>query len=160
MTNAENYEEGYVFEGIKTKKAREQIIRLLKCCKEIRNTAYPLKNSSVTELSIVDLRAQKQKDYIYVTGTLLLKDNKEEETRTFEAYITNKENENHILLDITRIELKETPKMIRTTDIIREEEDLIISQTTYCGIGYLQEKSYQEELDKNILFNIKKLSVS
>ena len=139
--------DNFIFEGIKSKKAQERIVKLLKCCKEIRNTAYPLDNSDITSLSIVDLKAQKQKDYIYITGTLLLKDKRKEEKRTFEAYITSKTKEEHVLLDITRIGLKETPNMIRTTDIIIENDKDITSTTTYCGIGYLQEKIYSEELN-------------
>lgn len=139
--------DNFIFEGIRSKKAQERIVKLLKCCKEIRNTAYPLDNSNITNLSIVDLKAQKQKDYIYITGTLLLKDKRKEEKRTFEAYITSKTKEEHILLDITRIGLKQTPNMIRTTDIIIENDKDIISTTTYCGIGYLQEKIYSEKLD-------------
>lgn len=139
--------DNFIFEGIKSKKAQERIVKLLKCCKEIRNTAYPLDNSDITSLSIVDLKAQKQKDYIYITGTLLLKDKRKEEKRTFEAYITSKTKEEHVLLDITRIGLKETPNMIRTTDIIIENDKDITSTTTYCGIGYLQEKIYFEELN-------------
>lgn len=160
MDISSNMNDNYIFEGLRTKKAKEKVLKLLKCCKEIRDTAYPLKNSKITELSIVDLKAQKQKDYIYVTGSLLLKDKKEEEHRTFEAYITSKEQEDHVLLDITRIDLKETPNMIRTTDIITENEKNIVSKTTYCGIGYLQEKIYLEELDKNLLSSLKAKQLS
>ncbi len=127
--------DNFIFEGIRSKKAQERIVKLLKCCKEIRDTAYPLDNSSITSLSIVDLKAQKQKDYIYITGTLLLKDKRKEEKRTFEAYITSKTKEEHVLLDITRIGLRETPNMIRTTDVIIENDKDITSTTTYFGIG-------------------------
>ena len=142
--------DNFIFEGIRSKKAQERIVKLLNCCKEIRDTAYPLENSTITNLSIVDLKAQKQKDYIYITGTLLLKDKRKEEKRTFEAYITSKTKEEHVLLDITRIGLKETPNMIRTTDVIEENDKDITSTTTYCGIGYLQEKIYSEQLDINL----------
>ena len=40
--------------------------------------------------------------------------------------------------------------MIRTTDIIIENDKDITSTTTYCGIGYLQEKIYSEQLDINL----------
>ena len=142
--------DNFIFEGIRSKKAQERIVKLLYCCKEIRDTAYPLDNSTITNLSIIDLKAQKQKDYIYITGTLLLKDKRKEEKRTFEAYITSKTKEEHVLLDITRIGLKETPNMIRTTDVIEENDKDITSTTTYCGIGYLQEKIYSEQLDINL----------
>ena len=150
-----NLNDNFIFEGLRTKKAQEKVLRLLKCCKEIRDTAYPLKDSTKTELSLTELKAQKQKDYIYVTGSLLLQDKNKEEHRTFEAYITSKASEDHVLLDITRIDLKSTPNMIRTTDIIVENESNITSVTTYCGIGYLQEKKYSEELDKNLLSSLK-----
>ena len=142
--------DNFIFEGIRSKKAQDRIVKLLKCCKEIRDTAYPLDNSNITNLSIIDLKAQKQKDYIYITGTLLLKDKRQEEKRTFEAYITSKTKEEHVLLDITRIGLKQTPNMIRTTDVIIENGTSITSTTTYCGIGYLQEKIYSEQLDINL----------
>ena len=93
-------ESAFIFDGIKTKKAQKKIVNLLKCCKELRDTAYPLKNSLVTEVKLLDLHAQKQKDYIYVTGTLLLEDLPAMEKRTFEAYITNKDKEYHILLTV------------------------------------------------------------
>ncbi len=141
-------ESAFIFDGIKTKKAQKKIVNLLKCCKELRDTAYPLKNSLVTEVKLLDLHAQKQKDYTYVTGTLLLEDLPAMEKRTFEAYITNKDNEYHILLDITRVDAKDLPNMIRTTDIIREEKENIISVTSYCGIGYLHEKVFSQEFTK------------
>lgn len=141
-------ESAFIFDGIKTKKAQKKIVNLLKCCKELRDTAYPLKNSLVTEVKLLDLHAQKQKDYTYVTGTLLLEDLPAMEKRTFEAYITNKDNEYHILLDITRVDAKDLPNMIRTTDIIREEKENIISVTSYCGIGYLREKVFSQEFTK------------
>lgn len=140
--------EPFIFDGIKTKKAQSRVLRLLKSCKEIRDTAYPLKNSKVTELTLIDLHARKQKDYIYVTGTLSLSDNGLQENRTFEAYITSKEGEDHVLLDITRVDSKEGTSMIRTTDIITEANNSIISVTSYCGIGYLQEKIFSSEFPK------------
>lgn len=140
--------EPFIFDGIKNKKAQKKVLRLLKSCKEVRDTAYPLKNSKVTELNIVDIHARKQKDYIYVTGTLRLSDNENYENRTFEAYITSKEGEDHVLLDITRVDSKESSSMIRTTDIITEVDDNIISVTSYCGIGYLQEKIFSSEFSK------------
>lgn len=146
--------DNFIFDGIKTKKAKEKIIKLLNSCKEIRDTAYPLNNSNVTSLQIIDLKASKQKDYTYVTGTLLLTDGDINEKRTFEAYITSKEKEEHVLLDITRVEYQNSPNMIRTTDVITEDENNITSVTSYCGIGYLQEKVFSSELSKNILDEI------
>lgn len=139
--------ENYIFDGIKSKKAQQELLAVLKSCKEIRDTAYPLDNSVVTELKILDLHAQKQKDYIYVTGTLKLEDNDEVEMRTFEAYITNKEKESHVLLDITRMNNKNIG-MIRTTDIITEKNDNIISITSYCGNDFLENKVFSTELPK------------
>lgn len=141
--------DNYVFDGIRTKKAQNKIIKLLKSCKEIRDTAYPLKDSAVTELTITELHAHKQKDYTYITGSLHLEDKNIYENRTFEAYITSKEGEDHVLLDITRIAPNQETNMIRTTDIIKEDENNIISITSYCGIGFLQEKVFSSEFPKN-----------
>ena len=139
----------YVFDGIRLKKKQQKLVTLLSSCKEIRDTSYPLDNSTVRELTIESLHASKQKGYTYITGTLLLSDG-EEEYRNFVAYMTEKDNEYHILMDITRVNDKE-PKMIRTTDIIVEEEDKIISHTSYCNIGLLEEKIFEEVFSKNYL---------
>ncbi len=137
----------YTFDGIRLKKKQQKIVDLLKSCKEIRDTSYPLIDSLVTELEIIELHASKQKDFIYTTGTLLLVDNELEEKRSFVAYITEKNNEYHILLDITRLN-DEKPKMIRTTDVIIEEENNIISHTSYCSLGFLEEKIFEEAIPK------------
>ena len=66
-------EQYYRFEKIpKTKQQR--IINLLGYCKEIRNTAYPLPNSDVTTLQIVEFVARKEKDIYYINGSLSLID--------------------------------------------------------------------------------------
>ncbi len=140
----------YEFEGIRLKKKQEKIVTLLCSCKEIRDTAYPLPNSLVTELSLVDLHVLKQKDYIYLTGELLLEDNGNSEKRNFVAYLTEKDKEYHILLDVTRC-VDNKIKMIRTTDIIKEEENHIVSSTTYCSIDYLEEKVFCQEFPKGYL---------
>ena len=142
----------FVFEGIRLKKKQQKIVTLLSSCKEIRDTAYPLDNSSVTELIITELYASKQKGYTFLSGSLILEDGTEKEKRSFVAYLTEKNNEYHILLDITR-NIDGEIKMIRTTDIISEEENNIISHTSYCSIGFLQEKVFSEEFPKDYLDN-------
>lgn len=142
----------YVFDGIRLKKKQQKIVTLLSSCKEIRDTAYPLENSNVTELKITELYASKQKGYTYLSGSLCLEDGTEQENRSFVAYLTEKNNEYHILLDITR-NIEGENKMIRTTDIISEEENTIISHTSYCSIGFLQEKVFSEEFPKDYLDN-------
>ena len=148
MTKGNN--NNYVFEGIRLKKKQQKIVTLLSSCKEIRDTAYPLNNSNITELIITKLNASKQKGYTYLSGSLSLQDGAEQEERTFVAYLTEKNNEYHILLDITR-NIDGEKKMIRTTDIISEEENNIVSHTSYCSIGFLQEKVFSEEFPKDYL---------
>ena len=137
----------FIFEGIKLKKRQQKIVTLLSSCKEVRDTAYPLDNSNVTELVIKELYASKQKGYTYLSGRLQLEDGEKEENRNFVAYLTEKNNEYHILLDITR-NINGENRMIRTTDIIQEEEENIISHTSYCSIGFLQEKEYCTKLQR------------
>jgi len=143
----------YEFEGIRLKKKQEKIVSLLSSCKEIRDTAYPLPNSNITELSIIDLHVLKQKDYVYLNGELLLEDGDNNEKRNFVAYLTEKNKEYHILLDITRC-LDNKIKMIRTTDIIKEDESHVTSSTTYCSIDYLEEKVFSQEFPKDYLEHI------
>ncbi len=145
-----NVKDNFVFEGIKQKKRQQKIVTLLSSCKEIRDTAYPLENSNITELIISELSASKQKGYTYLSGSLLLEDGEAKEKRSFVAYLTEKNNEYHILLDITR-NIDTEYKMIRTTDIITEEENNIVSKTSYCSIGFLQEKVFSEEFPKDYL---------
>ena len=71
------YEEKYKFFGI-PKKNQKRIIEILSSCKEIRNTEYPMKDSLVTELKIVDFSAHKEKDVISVVGSLVLRDGERE----------------------------------------------------------------------------------
>lgn len=143
-------EKSFVFEGIRLKKKQEKIVNLLSSCKEIRDTAYPLTDSNVTELEITDLYVLKQKDYVYLSGELLLEDNGVSEKRTFVAYLTERNKEYHILLDVTRCLDNET-KMIRTTDVIKEVDNHIESSTTYCSIDYFEEKVYFKEFPKDYL---------
>ena len=59
-------EQYYKYIGIPNRKKQSRIYNLLSCCKEIRDTAYPMKNSTVTELQIVEFTARKEKDLIYI----------------------------------------------------------------------------------------------
>ena len=142
----------FIFDGIKLKKRQQKLVTLLSSCKEIRDTSYPLHNSEVTELTISELYASKQKGYTYLSGLLSLEDGTEKEERSFVAYLTEKNSEYHILLDITR-NIDGEEKMIRTTDIISEEENTVVSHTSYCSIGFLQEKVFSEEFPKDYLDN-------
>ena len=143
----------YEFEGIRLKKKQEKILNLLRSCKEIRDTAYPLDNSNITELIVKELYVLKQKDYIYLSGELLLEDGDNNELRTFVAYLTERNNEYHILLDITRC-VDTHPRMIRTTDIIKESDNHITTSTTYCSNDYLEERVFSTELPKDYLDHI------
>ena len=66
---------------------QNKILDTLSYCKEIRDTAYPMKDSLVTELNLVEFTARKEKDLIYINGSLMLEDGCRHEVRTFEAYI-------------------------------------------------------------------------
>ena len=96
-------EQYYKYIGITSDKKKNRVLNLLKYCKEIRDTAYPLKDSLVTELYIVEFTARKEeKNLVYVNGSLSLNDGDRSEVRTFEAYIMDEVGEATVFLDITR----------------------------------------------------------
>ena len=68
------FEQRYRFIGISNKKKQEKIINLLSYCKEVRDTAYPIKGSQVTELQLVEFCACKEKDLIYINASTRLVD--------------------------------------------------------------------------------------
>lgn len=150
--------------GIPDRK-RSRIIEILGYCKELRDTAYPLKNSTVTELKIIEFTANKDKDIYTINGTLQLKDGDLEETRSFEANIIESPGEVKVYLDITRLCKNEKPTLIRTSDSIFETNDSIITVTRYYNSNK-QEVIYTDELLKisnplnNIALNEKQLSIS
>lgn len=143
-------EQYYRFIGISGKKKQNKILNILSYCKEIRDTAYPMKNSKVTELELVEFVARKEKDLIYINGSLSLCD-EQSENRTFEAYIIeNKEEGNiRVYMDITRICVDDEPKMIRTSEVISEEEDKVSVETTYALTDSTMTKVSIAELPKD-----------
>lgn len=140
-------EQYYKFERIpKTKQQR--IINLLGYCKEIRNTAYPLPNSDVTTLKIVEFVARKEKDIYYINGSISLVDGDRSENRVMEAYIFDSEDKVTIYLDVTRLCVEDEPKMIRTSETFIETADTVMGISKYAGCGYFEEKIYSEEFSK------------
>ena len=142
-------EQYYKYIGITSDKKKNRVLNLLKYCKEIRDTAYPLKDSLVTELCIVEFTARKEeKNLVYVNGSLSLNDGDRSEVRTFEAYIMDEVGEATVFLDITRVLAQDEPKMIRTTDKITEDDKSIISVTTYAGLESTERKAFSSEFPK------------
>ncbi|MDE5888645.1 MAG: hypothetical protein K2H20_01350, partial [Bacilli bacterium] len=94
----------YKYIGISSKKKQARILNLLSYCKEVRDTAYPMKDSEVTELEICEFVARKEKDLIYINGSLSLNDGDQKENRHFEAYVIEDKNEGktRIYMDIIR----------------------------------------------------------
>lgn len=141
-------EQYYKFIGIPTKKKQCRIINLLSYCKELRDTAYPMKDGTVTELQLVEFTARKEKDLISVNGSLSLCDGDRSENRSFEAYIIEEPGESTVFLDITRLCVQDEPKMIRTTDKITEDEQNVISVTSYAGLDATEKKLFSAEFPK------------
>ena len=144
------FEQRYRFIGISNKKKQEKIINLLSYCKELRDTAYPIKGSQVTELQLVEFCACKEKDLIYINGSMSLVDGPASENRCFEAYIIEGKNQENtrIYMDITRLCVNDEPKMIRTTDEISYQEDSIIDVTSYTLTDATTEKKFYAEVPK------------
>lgn len=150
--------------GIPDRK-RSRIIEILGYCKEIRDTAYPLKNSIVTELKIIEFTANKDKDIYTINGTLQLKDGELEEKRNFEANIIESPGEIKVYLDISRLCKNGKTALIRTSDSIFETTASIITVTKYYDSNK-QEIIYTDELLKisnpfnNIALSENQLSIS
>ena len=143
-------EQYYKFIGI-TKKAQKKILNILSYCKEIRDTAYPMKDSLVTELQLVEFTARKEKDLYYINGSLSLVDGDRSEIRTFEAYIfeDKEEGKTRVYMDITRLCVEDEPKMIRTSEDIVETENSVLSVTMYASGDASEEKTFYSEFPKN-----------
>lgn len=137
-------EQYFRFEGI-PKKKQPRIIELLGYCKELRNTEYPTKGSNVREVELVEFSAHKEKDVIFINGSLHLEDGDKSENRVFEAYILEDKDKTTIYLDVTRLCVEDEPKMIRTSETFVETSDTVLSVTKYAGCGIAEEKVYQEE---------------
>ncbi len=144
-------EQYYKFVGISKKAQQNRILNTLSYCKEIRDTAYPMKDSLVTELQLVEFTARKEKDLIYINGSLMLEDGEKKEVRTFEAYIIEEKDEGktRVYMDITRICVQDEPKMIRTSEDLIEEENNILSVTVYASGDSSEEKTFTQEFPKN-----------
>ena len=143
-------EQYFKFIGI-TKKAQNKILNTLSYCKEVRDTAYPMKGSNVTELQLVEFTARKEKDLYYLNGSLSLVDGERSENRTFEAYIFEDKNEGktRVYMDITRLCVEDEPKMIRTSEDLIEDEKNIMSVTMYASGDSSEEKVFSAEFPKN-----------
>lgn len=143
-------EQYYKFISI-PKRTQTKILNTLSYCKEIRDTAYPMKDSLVTELQLVEFTARKDKDLIYINGSLLLEDCDRNEVRTFEAYIIEdkEEGKTRVYMDITRIGVDDEPKMIRTSEDLIEDETNIIAITMYASGESSEEKTFSSEFPKN-----------
>ncbi len=144
-------EQYYKYVGISSKKRQTRILNILSYCKEIRDTAYPMKNSSVTELEILEFTAHKEKDLIYINGSLALKDCDLSENRHFEAYIIEdkEEGKTRVYMDITRINVEDEPRMIRTSEALVEKEYKVISITAYSTTDSTEEKVFSSEFPIN-----------
>ncbi len=143
-------EQYYKFIGI-SKKGQNKILNTLSYCKEIRDTAYPMKGSTVTELQIVEFTARKEKDLFYINGSLSLVDGEVSENRTFEAYIIEDkaEGKTRVYMDITRLCVEDEPKMIRTSEDLVEDEKNVMSVTMYASGDSSEEKIFSAEFPKN-----------
>lgn len=142
--------EYYKFVGI-SKKNQRKILNTLSYCKEIRDTAYPLKGSNVTELQLIEFTAHKEKDLFYINGSLSLVDGERCENRTFEAYIIEEreDGKTRVYMDITRLCVEDEPKMIRTSEDLVEDEKNIMSLTMYASGDTAEEKMFSAEFPKN-----------
>ena len=113
------------------KRKQKRILDILSLCKEIRDTAYPMKGSNVTNLKIKEFNAVKEKDMYSINGILLLKDDAKEEERSFEAYIIENIEETKVYMDIKRLNVKDKVKLIRTSEIITENDCATTVATNY-----------------------------
>ena len=132
----------YVFQGINSNQKKEWLITSLFNCKEVRDTLYPLDNSDVKQLFIVEFHARKEKDMYVVNGSLLLEDKDRYEGRTFNAYISSSKGETRVYLDIVRegtenkvvTMTEEYQKTIVTNEKFVDAGDKILTVTSYSGI--------------------------
>lgn len=138
----------YCYLGINTNKKKKEILNILSCMKEIRDTAYPLKNSDITELKIDSFIARKEKDIILINGILLLIDGEKQEKRSFETYVMNMDTKQvRVYMDITRENVDDEPKMIRTTEEINLEKKITVV-TKYNQIEGIEEKTFTVKISQ------------
>ncbi len=143
-------ESRFRFEGIRGKKKMCRIFNILSYCKEIRNTAYPMNDSLVTEVKLVEFCVRKEKDLIYINGSLSLEDGERSEQRWLDAYIIEEPTEGKIrvYMDIQRLGVEDEPKMIRTSEELIEDEKNIMSITVYASSDSSEKKEFVEEFPK------------
>lgn len=142
-----SYVQPYRFVGIQ-KNRQEEIFNIISCCKEIRDTAYPIKDSFVTQLEIRQFVAVKEKDMISVSGDLMLVDSEVSEKRYFEAYIMDNGNEVRVYLDVTRFGTTDEPRVIRTSEVIKEKKNRIEVVTKYEHGDVMFEQNYSNVLSR------------
>ncbi|MGN1337306.1 MAG: hypothetical protein ACI4WW_02405 [Candidatus Coprovivens sp.] len=135
-------EQYYKFIGITSKKKQKDILNILTYCKEIRDTSYPMKNSNVTELQIVEFTAHKEKDMISINGSLSLVDGDKSENRCFEAYIMGNNEETRVYMDITRLCVEDEPKIIRTSETLVDNGEEVFIVTKYNQTEFSSEKVF------------------
>ena len=148
-------EQYFRFSGISNQKKREWLMNTLSYCKEIRDTLYPLDNSKVTELSIVEFTATKEKDIYIVNGSLALEDGSRFEGRSFSAYISGNEMETRVYLDIVRegsnnvvtTSDSKYQKTIVTNETFVDAGDKILSITSYSGS---KREIFNDEIPKRV----------
>lgn len=144
-------EQYFRFEGISSKKKQQRIFDILSYCKEIRNTAYPMANSNITELEVVEFAAHKEKDHIYINGSMSLVDGDRSENRWLTAYIFEypDEDKSRVYMEIERLCVDDEPKLIRTTEEITEVDNTITTVTVYASGDASEQKNFVEVFEKN-----------
>lgn len=142
-----NMEQPFRFVGIQKNK-QDAIFNVLSCCKEVRDTAYPMEDSLVTQLKLTQFVAVKEKDMISVSGDLLLVDEEKSEKRFFEAYIMDNEDEIRVYMDVTRFKAVDHPRVIRTSEVIKFKKNRIEVVTKYEHADNMYEENYSNVLSK------------
>lgn len=142
------------FKFVRIPKSKQNwLLHILEYCKEVRNTMFPLEDSEVTELSVVEFTAHKDKNIYVVNGSLALSDGGKFEGRSFSAYIDPiSEGETRIYLDVTRegsenvvvTMFDKYQKKISTNETIIDIGDKMLVITSYNGMGM----TFQDEISK------------
>lgn len=134
---------------------KKRLATILSYCKEIRNTAYPLPNSKVTELELVEFTAyrtdnKKDKNLYCFNGSLSLNDGNRTENRVFDAYIflNDEEGKVRVYMDVTRLNNPLKPKMIRTSEEFIFDKDNVLAITAYSSPLTNEEKTFTEEFPR------------
>ena len=136
----------YIFKKI-PKKDRQKIFDILNSCKEIRNTSYPLKNSSESQAEIIEFTATKNDGIVRINGKIKLNSKEQSEERWIDASIINNLDEIRVFLDVTRV--TEEPKIIRTIETFNETKNKVKAIIKYNASDLYEEKIFEEEFEKN-----------